>query len=99
MSAKHVLDGKQQRNATIYQDLRNEMPNKGFDKPWPILRNKWKSLKQRRQGCQMGWFLVDLAVFRLWLGWKLSIPSGNPERRVYRWYVYIALLEMHTTLC
>ena len=29
-----ILDSKQQRNASIYQELRMEMCSRGFDKPW-----------------------------------------------------------------
>ena len=28
-----ILDGKQQSNSTIYQDLRESMLSKGYDKP------------------------------------------------------------------
>jgi len=41
-----ILDSKQQRNTSIYQELRVEMCSWGFDKPWTALRNTWKSLKQ-----------------------------------------------------
>lgn len=42
-----ILDSKQQRNATIYKDLEGDMKDRGFDKPWQILRSKWKALKQK----------------------------------------------------
>ncbi|XP_022541601.1 uncharacterized protein LOC111196509 [Astyanax mexicanus] len=42
-----ILDGKQQRNAQMYQELQQKMSKKGFEKPWPIMRSKWKALKQR----------------------------------------------------
>ena len=42
-----ILNGKQQRNATVYQELQKQMMAKGFDKTWQILRSKWKSFKQR----------------------------------------------------
>ncbi len=42
-----ILDGKHQRNAQIFQEVRAELILKGYDKPWTILRNKWKSLKQK----------------------------------------------------
>ena len=41
-----ILDGKQQRISTIYQDPREMMLLKGY-KPWNVLRSKWKALKQR----------------------------------------------------
>ncbi len=45
-----ILDSKQQRNATIYQELRAEMLSWGFDKLWTAFCNKWKSLKQMYVG-------------------------------------------------
>ena len=42
-----ILDSKQQRNAELYKELEGEMREKGFEKPWQILRSKWKTLKQR----------------------------------------------------
>lgn len=42
-----ILDEKHQRNAQIFQEVRAEMILKGYEKLWTILRNKWKSLKQR----------------------------------------------------
>ena len=41
-----ILDGKQQRISTIYQDLREMMLLKGYDKPLHVL-SKRKALKQR----------------------------------------------------
>nr|XP_055072690.1 uncharacterized protein LOC129452707 [Misgurnus anguillicaudatus] len=43
-----ILDSKNLRNAIIYQELAKEMSNNGYDnKPWDVLRSKWKALKQR----------------------------------------------------
>lgn len=41
-----IIDGKQQRNAIIYKELEKEMLEHGFEKPWDIIRTKWKGLKQ-----------------------------------------------------
>ena len=42
-----TLDGKQQRNSTIYQHLIESTLSKGYDKPWNVLMSKWKALRQR----------------------------------------------------
>ena len=42
-----ILDNKNLTNAIIYQELVKETTNKGYDKPWDVLRSKWKGLKQR----------------------------------------------------
>ena len=42
-----ILDGKQQRISTIYQDPREMMLQKGYNKYWNVLRSMWKALKQR----------------------------------------------------
>ena len=36
-----TLDGKQQRNSTIYQHLIESTLSKGYDKPWNVLMSKW----------------------------------------------------------
>lgn len=37
------IDGKQQWNASFYQQLRAAVLNKEYNKLWTFLRNKWKS--------------------------------------------------------
>lgn len=41
-----ILDGKRQRNADTFQKHREDMAGKGFKKPWSLLQNTLKSLKQ-----------------------------------------------------
>ena len=38
-----ILDSKQQRNASVYQEVCVEMCSRGFDQPRTALRNKWQS--------------------------------------------------------
>ena len=39
-----ILDSKQQRNASIYQELRVEICSRGFDKPWTALLENLREL-------------------------------------------------------
>ena len=42
-----IFDSKQQRNSESYKDIERELRERGFEKPWQIIRSKWKALKQR----------------------------------------------------
>ncbi|KAL2083739.1 hypothetical protein ACEWY4_021512 [Coilia grayii] len=42
-----ALDGKRQRNADVFKKLSAVLSQRGMDKNWEALRNKWKTMKAR----------------------------------------------------
>ncbi|XP_063042738.1 uncharacterized protein LOC134463312 isoform X2 [Engraulis encrasicolus] len=47
LDALSALDGKRQRNATIFQGVAKELERRGVVKPWQAFRTKYKALKAR----------------------------------------------------